>query len=592
MREKFKDTIVPGRDPACYHVKIQRHNRGHSVSIISIDCGLMANCRRLFISGIPVEASEEEIKKRFEVFGDVSSMQKIIRSQEGFPTKCFVYLDISLSDVSYHKCLSLYSKAKWKGNQLVIQPAKENFLNRLEAERQQKHREPLEDGALKKPNISYDNATELKVKSKDGKQLIKVKNSKKIKQFSSQSIMENRGSISDLTWDLTPTPGNTDMTANSLPAKMNDKDKTAKRKRSNKQRLNALEKSKDYNKPSIVEGAKVNSHIVFESEDKVKKSIMPNITEPPMQTPLLPLFGSDSEDNSDVEMSKPQFEGRQGAKLFKLQQKIGWDKRFEIDERFLDESNTSDGDTPTEQDDDEPVTSDEELRREQQRNRDLVEEMFGNTSSVVIPNTQMMPEVQRYDPSAIGSEALEKHPPPAKKKKVTLNEDVKAPSPPAIVSQEVHNPKVSKECFYSISDSLKSTLKTVEDGHIFNFTTSTPKDKNTTTATTTVASKKAPNWLLNLQNDGDDNETSESDEAASITELPSSDKHKRTLFFFHANSSELRNRLDCPDTKFHRTCSLEELEAKWPQTRARLKEQYKRRHRDALRWLRQRKQIK
>ena len=562
----------------------------------------MANCRRLFISGIPVEASEEEIKKRFEVFGDVSSIQKVIRNQEGFPTKCFAYLDISLSDASYHKCLSLYSKAKWKGNQLIIQPAKENFLNRLKAERQQKHQES-DDGTLKKPNISYDNSTELLVKNKDGKRLIMVnamKNSKKVKRFSSQSIMENHGSISDLTWDLTPTmtSGNNDTTGNSLPAKQNDKDKTAKRKKSNKQRLEALEKSKDYNKSSITEGAKVNSHIVFESEDQPAEDKMEEDTTPEqsMQTPLLPLFGSDSEDESDVEVSKPKFEGKQGAKLFKLQQKVGWDKRFEIDERFLDESDTSDGDTPTaEQDDDEPVTSDEELRREQQRNRDLIEEMFGNTSLVVIPKTQAMPEVQRYDPSATGSEALERQPPLAKKKnkKVTLNENVKAPTPPVTPSQEVHSPKVSKKCFYNVSDSLKDTLKIAEGGHMFNFTTSTPKDKNITTTTTSVASTKTPKWLLNLQNDdGDDNETSESDETASTTELPSGDRHKRTLFFFHANSSELRNRLDCPDTKFHRTCSLEELETKWPQTRARLKEQYKRRHRDTLRWLRQRKQIK
>ena len=557
----------------------------------------MANCRRLFISGIPVEASEDEIKKRFEIFGDVSSVQKVIRSQEGFPTKCFAYLDITLSDASYHKCLSLYRKAKWKGNQLVIQPAKENFLNRLEAERQQKHLESSDDGAMKKPDISYDNSTELHIKSKDGKRLIKVngmKNSKKIKRFSSQSIMENHGSISDLTWDLTPTttPSDVDMTTSSLPAKKKDKDRAAKRNRSNKQRLEALEKSKDYKKPSIVEGTKVNSHIVFESEDKVEEHTMPDITKPPTKTPLLPLFdSSDSEDDSDVEVTKPKFEGKEGAKLFKLQQKIGWDKRFEIDKRFLDESSTSDGDTSSEQDDDnESVTSDEELKKEQQRNRDLIEEMFGDTSSIIIPSRQVMPEVQRYDPSAIGSEAFEKQPPLAKKKnkKVTLNEDVKAPSPLTTVSPEVHTPKVSKECFYSVSDSLKDTLKASEGSHVFNFTTSTPKDKNITTIAS-VASTKTPNWLLNLQNDGDDNE---SDETASTTEFPSVDGHKRTLFFFHTNSSELRNRLDCPDTKFHRTCSLEELEAKWPQTRAQLKEQYKRRHRDALRWLRQRKQIK
>ena len=145
----------------------------------------------------------------------------------------------------------------------------------------------------------------------------------------------------------------------------------------------------------------------------------------------------------------------------------------------------------------------------------------------------------------------------------------------------------TKECFYS-SNSLKDVLKTAEGGHTFNFTTSTPKDKNSST-TMVTGSKNTPNWLLTLQDD--DSESSGTDKTVS-TIGPHNDGQKRTLFFFHANSSELRNRLHCPDTKFVRTCSLEELEAKWPQTRARLKEQYKRRHRDALRWLRQRKQIK
>ena len=100
----------------------------------------------------------------------------------------------------------------------------------------------------------------------------------------------------------------------------------------------------------------------------------------------MPLFGSGCENESDVEVSKPKFEGKQGAKLFKLQQNIGWDKRFEINECCLDESDTSDGDTSTEQDDDRQlqVTSDKELRKEQQRNHDLmIEEMFDNTLSVV-----------------------------------------------------------------------------------------------------------------------------------------------------------------------------------------------------------------
>lgn len=556
----------------------------------------MANCRRLFISGIPVEASEEEIKKRFEVFGDVSSIKKVIRSQEGFPTKCFAYLDISLSDASYHKCLSLYSKAKWKGNHLVIQPAKESFLKRLEAERQLNQLKPLDgddDGGIKK--VPHNSSTELQVKTKDGKRLMKInvlKNSKKIKRFSSRSVMENCGSVSDLTWDLTPTtitPCNNDL---SMPVNISmKKDKVTKRKESNKLRLKAIDRLKDHHKPLIVDQPKVNSHIVFEHEDTLEQD---TTADQPKEKPLLPLFGSDSEaDSSDsVEVNKTKFEGKQGAKLFKLQQKIGWDKRFEVDERFLNDSDSSDEvDNGSSSDGgDEAMTSDdEELRREQQRNRDLIEEMFGNTSSLHHTRTHIIHEIQRYDPSTVGSELLEKQPPPStneRNKKDNLNEEVKTSTPPT-TQLEVQKPMVTKECFYDVSDSLKDALKTAEGGHIFNFTTSTPKDDNAVMA---EASRKTPNWLLNLHHNDDDDDVM-SDDTVSTTELPTNGQ-KRTLFFFHGNSSELRNRLDCPDSKFHRTCNLEELETRWPHIRVKLKEQYKRRHRDALRWSRQRKQIK
>ena len=548
----------------------------------------MANSRRLFISGVPVEASEDEIRKRFQVFGDVSSIEKVVRGREGFPTKCFAYLDISLSDASYHKCLSQYSKAKWKGNQLLIQPAKESFLRHLETER---HQETLDDSSLKKPNISPSSSSELQVKSKDGRRLMKVnvlKNSKKIKRFSSQSVMENNGSVSDLTWDLTPTMMTDESSMSNGSLVKTKEDKTSKRKKSNKLRLEALERSKDHHNPLIVEESKANSHIVFEQEDK--EEVMSDGPGEPKEITLLPLFGSDSEDNGDdgMEVSKPKFEGKLGAKLFKLQQKIGWDKRFEVDERFLNTSDSS-SDESASAEQDEESSGDEELRKEQQRNRDLIEEMFGNTSSVTIPQSQTVPEVLRYDPSAMGSELLEKQPPPVKKK-VRIVEHVKASTPPTKQLQEADKPEISKECFYTVSNSLKDVLKTAEGGHVFNFTTSTPKDKQSTS--TPVTGSKTPNWLLNLQDDdSDESSGSDEDETASTTG-PHSDGQIRTLFFFHANSSELRNRLDCPDTKFVRTCSLEELEAKWPQTRTRLKDQYKRRHRDALRWRRQRKQIK
>ncbi|XP_065899693.1 probable RNA-binding protein CG14230 [Dysidea avara] len=556
----------------------------------------MEQNRRLFISGIPPEASEHEIKQRFEAFGVVSSVEKLVKGREGFPTKCFAYLDISLTDASYRKCVSLYSKAKWKGSQMIIEPAKKNFLNCLKDERQQL---AISKTPTKVSSPPPTIASELHVKSQDGKRLLNVnlkKNAKKVKKFAVQSLATDQVSVNDLSWDLEPVSEPCNVPSEtSPPAKKIKEDKVSKRNASNKVRLKALEKSKEQrNKPRIVDEPQANSHIVFEPEE-AKSSTDESSSENPKGKTSLPLFGSDSESDDDNDVVRPQFEGKEGAKLFKLQQKIGWDRRFELDERFLSSSSESslsdsEDEASVEQEDTSLISDNDELKKERQRNLELINEMFGNASSVVTPRKHGgMIELQRYDPSAADSELLEKKPPPAKTKKTKIvTENTTVTPSETKKAEEAPKPVISQDHYYSVNNTLKDALRTDGEGYTFNFTTSTPKGVNG--SKTAAGTTKTPSWLNALQNDDQDSSSTEED----TPDHPStSDVQKRTsLFFFHSNSTELRNRLDAPETKFHRICSLEELEAKWPEKRTHLKDQYKRRRRDAIRWLRQRKQIK
>jgi len=544
----------------------------------------MEQSRRLFISGIPPEASEDEIKKRFEAFGAVSSVEKLVKGREGFPTKCFAYLDMSLTDASYRKCVSMYSKAKWKGSQMVIEPAKKNFLKCLEDERQQYANNSLTRSSSPSPSTT----SELQVKSRDGKRLLNVnlkKSAKRVKKFVGQLSANDQVSVNDLSWDLSElhdVPSET-----SSIAKKVKEDKESKRSTSNKVRLKALEKSKQQHVKSTTDkpkaSPKANSHIVFELEEEAKLSTDERTRKSP-----LPLFGSDSESDDDNDIERPQFEGKEGAKLFKLQQKIGWDKRFEVDERFLssETSSSASEDESSIKQEDSPLGDDDELMKERQRNLELINEMFGNPSSVVKGQIGMI-ELQRYDPSATNRELLEKKPPPAKAKRSKIDSPTAEHTTITPSStKETPKPVVSQDHYYSVSDTLKDTLRTDNEGYTFNFTTDTSKDRVSITVTD---STKTPSWLNSLQQNDQYSSSSEED----TTDLPTSDVRKRTsLFFFHPNSTELRNRLDEPETKFHRTCSLEELEAKWSEKRTHLKEQYKRRRRDTMRWLHQRKQIK
>ncbi|XP_052272311.1 nucleolar protein 8-like isoform X2 [Dreissena polymorpha] len=77
----------------------------------------MEETKRLHIGGLFPGVTEAELKERFSKFGTVTDVAvKSRKDSNGFNT---------------------YSKTKWKGSEMKIQLAKENFINRLEQERKQ-----------------------------------------------------------------------------------------------------------------------------------------------------------------------------------------------------------------------------------------------------------------------------------------------------------------------------------------------------------------------------------------------------------------------------------------------------------------------
>lgn len=93
--------------------------------------------KRLFIGGLHLGITDAEIIERFSKFGNVKNVDiKVKTGSEGSPSKVFAYVDIETSDIDLKKCFSTYNGSKWKGFQLKIQVAKENFLDRLDKERQ------------------------------------------------------------------------------------------------------------------------------------------------------------------------------------------------------------------------------------------------------------------------------------------------------------------------------------------------------------------------------------------------------------------------------------------------------------------------
>ncbi|GAA6107958.1 nucleolar protein 8 [Tachysurus ichikawai] len=94
--------------------------------------------KRLYIGGLSHTITQKDLRDRFGKFGEVSDVEIITRKDEqGSPLKTFGYVNINITDSDYKRCVTVLNKSKWKGGTLQIELAKESFLHRLTAERQQ-----------------------------------------------------------------------------------------------------------------------------------------------------------------------------------------------------------------------------------------------------------------------------------------------------------------------------------------------------------------------------------------------------------------------------------------------------------------------
>ncbi|XP_062582788.1 nucleolar protein 8-like [Saccostrea cucullata] len=93
--------------------------------------------KRVFVGGLFPEVTEKEIRDRFGRFGDVSGVEiKRKKNGEDSSEKIFAYVNLNISEENLSKCFSVYNKTKWRGSQLKLQLAKEDFLKRLSKERE------------------------------------------------------------------------------------------------------------------------------------------------------------------------------------------------------------------------------------------------------------------------------------------------------------------------------------------------------------------------------------------------------------------------------------------------------------------------
>lgn len=91
--------------------------------------------KRLFVGNLVFTVTDRDLKERFARFGDVDNVELHTKKDEfGKPLKMFAYVDLNIDQEKLVNCIKTYNSAKWKGSSIVVQVAKESYIQRIQRE--------------------------------------------------------------------------------------------------------------------------------------------------------------------------------------------------------------------------------------------------------------------------------------------------------------------------------------------------------------------------------------------------------------------------------------------------------------------------
>ncbi|KAK3744881.1 hypothetical protein QZH41_013764 [Actinostola sp. cb2023] len=321
----------------------------------------------------------------------------------------------------------------------------------------------------------------------------------------------------------------------------------------------------------------------------------------------------DDESNDDITFdeqtfnAKPQFEGKAGQKLFELQKSYRGDSRFQLDKRFVDsddDSEDEDIDIPTATqpndddinvDDDDDAMVSKQLSQEKSMAMSVLRGILGvnigskygdgSTRNDKFKNSNSL----RYDPTRDDHAQFEQKPKKDSSPEPSVQETQQSS---ADVMSSV--PEVTSEKYYDVqTDALTEMFadKKKDEPSMAAFTFLSSQDDPGDEASATVEwgeaevlqSKPWNPVMLPYDSSGDEQE--QDDEMIDEDQQPRQDKQafQDERFFFHFGDADLENRVYEQENVFMRTETLEQLNQHWVNTRSELTQDYKKKHKDALR---------
>lgn len=198
--------------------------------------------------------------------------------------------------------------------------------------------------------------------------------------------------------------------------------KSERHEASNQQRLSSIKDKlkaqrlqQELVKKSLNSNEKLNTRVTFDSddEDTSKSFSLANVSEMKGGIQLFADVPSDVEEEDNVFSARSFKNDKKGAKLMKLEEKYGLDKRFKLDDRFADSESDTEEQAPKEN---------EHLKSEKERNLQLLHSVLGNKKSNKRKARSETCELPvRFDPDDVKHKQYEDDVLVQKKKKSTFD---------------------------------------------------------------------------------------------------------------------------------------------------------------------------
>lgn len=506
---------------------------------------------RIFISDLPETATKEQIETAFGNYGEITSVEIKERKELGQKNTSlfFAYVTIKIDAKSLNQCFNDFSKGKWLGQRVSLQIARESFLERLKREREsnpktenvhvKKDEEPekkvngLKEAAVTKTFSSDSDSTSESEEDEEKPIISNVKHTSSSyladDHISDLVIKNNRGKFQLSKSLKIESVGKEPI----IKIDLSKKKEAVNTSSANLKRLESLKLLKQgyQNQKSLIKSALSNvdsvsnKKIVFDDNsfnnvDNTKQTVEKEKSDGNKNKNTL-FDENDSEEDLEVNFSvKEHFQGKDGQKLLELQSKYKNDKRFTLDQRFLDNEQEEEVVEP-QSNDNEDISIEEEKKKEYE----ILEQVLGRkvlrkADIQTTSNKSML----RFDPSQPEHSKYEiLKPPPEKKEKKRKRKNSDTEITEEKKAEETAAPKVSKEVFYKVADNLKQTFEEKKEFSLLSMFGHRNEEKDEDMETETQITKNVNNKFSQEKNPFKYDSSDDDDETEDIPSKNNSD---------------------------------------------------------------------